>query len=454
MTRIRSISAAAASRWEPQFSCLRVLTAATLALWVSGGFAASDEDWLEQMQAQELLLTELESTRGPLDPELVAPLQTMIELMREQSEFERAAELLDRLLAVMETNAGEQSPDWIPALKEMVTSRVNSGETDGVEGLLRQMRILNAARHDYTELIRTIELEAHWLMTEGAGTVHAQRISSFIRAQEILTNRFAYLIGELFEQNDPRTVPWLYQVARNSFQLLELIDFDFRNNDHIQKELERQIPLLSEIRLRINYLIWIHEIGEHFSAVDDLEGQAMAKLYEADFVLFVNRSKAFELYAQAYEMLREADVPEERIRVYFSRPQLIPTSHFYSTLEEAIVKQDADLAAWRPEQQGVAHVGTFTAWNDTSPVLAMPVSDHAFWNPPSSYYQAILKLNISSSGSVSAVDMLEFEPEDREVRRKIRRAVQRKRFRPAMEEGRGQRLRDVHMRVLIPRGED
>ncbi len=430
------------------------MTAAALTLiWSSGSLAAENPTPLELLQEQETVLGELESAQGALHPDLVTPLQAMVDLLREQSEFERAAELQEQMLEVMQANAGEQSPDWIPSLKEMVAGRANSGATDGVDDLLRGLRILNAAQHDYPELIRTIELEAHWLMTEGAGTTGEQRVKSFLRAQQVLANQYALLIGEFFDKNDPMIIPWMYHATLNNYQLGEMIMFLCAFDDYSRRRLEAQIPGVYYYTVKLGNLDWIRDIGEHYSAVDDLEGQAMAKIYEADFVLRASRSEAFELYENARELLREAGVPEERIGLYFSRPQLIPTSRFYPTLEEAIGKQEADIAAWSPEQQGAAHVGTFRAWNESVPAVAMPVSDHVFWDSSSNYYQVIVELNISSAGRVSAVGVIDMEPEDEEFQRYVRRAVLSKRFRPAMVEGRGQSLRDVQMRVLIPRTE-
>ena len=433
------------------FSNPGVITVVALAMiWSPVSFAAENPTPLELVQELETVLSELESAQGPLHPDLVAPLQTMVESLREQSEFERAAEMQDRMLDVMLANVDEQSPGWIPSLREMVADQAISSATDGVDDLLRSLRILNAAKGDLPELIHMIELEAHWLMTGGAGITREQRNRSFMRAQEILANRYEYLIGELFEKNDPRIIPWRYHLAKNKHQLGELLTFEYGVDNRTRKSLEVQFPQFFYYELKLNSPSYLQDIGELFSVADDLEGQAMAKIYEADLTLPTSRSRAFELYGEAQEMLRAAEVPEERIRLYFSRPQLIPISRFHSTLEEAIAQQEADLAAWRPEQQGEIHIGTFSAWNETSPVLAAPDSDHVFWDSSSTYSELTVEFNISSAGRTSSVGFLDEEADDEEIRRRVRRVVLSKRFRPAMVEGRGQRLRDVQMRVLLP----
>ena len=176
----------------------------------------------------------------------------------------------------------------------------------------------------------------------------------------------------------------------------------------------------------------------------------MAKIYEADYSLRTFWYKPSGKYEEARDLLRGAGVPDERISLFFSRPQLLPVSRFYPTLEEAIAQQEAELAAWRPEQKEAAHVAIFRTWNDMAPNLMEPVSDHVFWNSPSNHYQVDLKFNINSQGSVSAVEVLDVEPADREIRSRVRKAVDKMRFRPFMEDNRRRGLRDVHMRVLVP----
>jgi len=433
---------------------LAVTAAALALLWNPVGFAAENPSPRAQIQQQETLLAELESAHGGLHTDVVAQLLTLIGLLRDESEFERAAEARDRLFAVMDANLEHQGADWIPALREMIASRAGAGETDGVGELLRQLRILNAAKGDWPELVHTVELEAHWLMTGGAGKIHGERIENFFRAQEILTKRFGYLVDELFEETDPRIIPWVYQMGRKRQLLFDLIQFDFRHEGLILDELIGRSPLASGVEVGIGLSNPGSWIGEQYAAAGDLEAQAMAKLYEADFMMSKSRSSAFELYEESWKMLREAGVPEERIARYFSQPQLIPADRFHPRLEAAIAEREAALAAWRPATPGAAHVETYTAWSDTSPIVAMPVSDHVFWESPTRYHRGVLRFDIGRTGRVSGLDVLEFEPENREVQRDLRKAFQAKRFRPAIAEGRGQRLRDVRMQVLIPRRVD
>ena len=435
---------------------LPICLAACFALWITQGFAEEDADRLERLQAQEEILAELESAHGSLNPSLVRPLRNMIEMLRELSEFERAAELQQRLLTVMETNANRQSPDWIPMLKDMVVDQVNSGDTGGVSGLLQQLRTLTAARNDPVALVQTVELQAHWLLTGGAGTTHRERVDNFFEARDLLQHDYAYLIRELFDENDPANIHRMYRVALIHNQTANLLLSDYGIGSRAGHKLESfdGVSRYSIAQMH-NSLGWIRAIYDALSATGDLEAQGMAKIYEGDFFFrgwrFRLRTMASRKYNEGRELLREAGVPEERIALFFSRPQVVPVSRFHTTLEGAIAQQEADLAAWRPEQEGAIHATVFRAWNGSAPRLLEPVSDHVFWDQPASYSHVDVKFNINYPGSVSSpVEVISVEPADREIHNRVRRAVEGMRFRHIMDNTRRRGLRDVHMRVMVP----
>ncbi len=440
---------------------LPICLAACFAFWTTQGFAEEDADRLERLQAQEEILAELESAHGSLNPSLVRPLRNMIEMLRELSEFERAAELQQRLLKVMETNASRQTPDWIPMLKDMVVDQVNSEETGGVSDLLQQLRTLTAARNDPVALVQTVELQAHWLLTGGAGTTHRERVDNFFEARDLLQHDYAYLIRELFDESDPENIHRMYRIALIHNQTANLLLSDYGIGSRAEHKLESFDGVSRLSKTSTSYSLgWVRAIYDALSATGDLEAQAMAKIYEGDFyVTYVTRPQDYsttpiEKYMEGRELLREAGVSEERIALFFNRPQVVPVRRFHATLEEAIAQQEADLAAWRPEREGAIHAPLFRAWNGSAPRLMEPVSDHVFWDQPAKYFNVDMEFNINGFGrSISPVRVLSASTTDREIQNRVRRAVQGMRFRPILENNRGQRLRDVQMRVLIPRTE-
>ena len=455
--------------------------AAGLAVFAAALHAAEDAGWVGQMQAQEETLAELESLNGPFDPSLIEPLQAMIRLLEEQSEHERIAELQERQLALMRTNLGLESIELIPLLEDMVLTRIAIGEFEGVTDNLQMIRNVSANDEDPEVLLRAINMLAHWYLTGGAGDGSRRRAANFFEARELIED-LEDAAEELYGEDDPAMVPWLYSSAMNAYQLVGLLNSGEGAGGATIRELVRhdgatrlrtsargfslnplwsgtvtpvieQGELVGELYLRQG-MGKIDDMADIFDERGNLEAQAMAMIYRADFQLLMDRGTAFSRYREARELLREAGVPAERIDLFFSRPQLLPVSRFYPTLEEAIAHQEAELASWQPEQEDAIYVAPFKAWDESAPNVREPVSDNVFWEFENDYHQIDLEFRINSRGGVSSVDIIAAEPDDRRSRRLARNAARDLRFRPAMEEGRGQRLRDVQMRVLLPRRDD
>ena len=244
-------------------------------LWASWSLAASDEDWIGQLQAQESLLTELKAAHGPLNPSLVRPLSNMIELVWEQSEFEKAAELQERMLAVMQANSGRYYQEWIPLLKNMVVDQMSSGETGGVRDLLQALRNLNAAKGDPVELINMVELQSHWLLAGGAGITHGDRIDHFFEARKLLLGDYVYLFRELFDENDPANIPRMYRVALNHYQVAELLRAGSGIGVRARHKMEMYPGSYAYSGGRGFLwigLTWIRDIGNVLAASGDIEG--------------------------------------------------------------------------------------------------------------------------------------------------------------------------------------
>ena len=461
------------------FSIFRsVSTLAVLAVfWPSAGWAAEDTGWVEQMQAQEETLAELEFLHGSFDSSLIEPLRAMVRLLETRGEHERVAELQRRQLAVMRASLGLESLELLPLLREMALTGILAGDLAAVTGHLQLIRNLSVNERDPEALLRSIETLAHWHLTGGAGDRSRQRASSFLKARELI-GEIEDAARELYGEDDPALVPWLYSSAMNSYQLVGLLNSGEGSSGATIRELVRHdgaIKLSTSARgfsynpFRAGSVTPVIEAGDLvgelylregigrigdmigiFEAQGNLEGQAMAMIYRSDFQLLLNRSSAFSQYREAQEMLREAGVAEERIERFFGRPQLLPVSRFHATLEQAIAQRDAELASWRPDGAGAVHVAPFRAWDESSPNVREPVSDNAFWELSPDYHAVDLEFNINSRGGVSSVSIVAADPDDRRSRRLARGAARELRFRPALEDGRGQRLRDVRMRFLLP----
>ena len=443
--------------------------------------SAEDADWLAQMRAQEAILGELESSNGPFDPSLIEPISAMIRLLEQQSDHQRIAELQERQLALMRTNLGLESAATLPLLRDMVRTRIALGDADAVGDQMQMIRNLVAGQDDPEALLRTLDALAYWYLTAGAGDSNRERAKSFFEARELMEDA-EDIAMDWYGDDNTESVPWRYLGAMNLYQLVALLNseqgmvsptvrelvrhdgamklrssargFSFNpvNSATFTPVVERG-ELVGELYLR-EARGKIDDIAGIFEATGNAEAEAMAMVYRSDFQLLLGQGTAFSRYREAMELLRETGVAEERIKLFFSRPQALPVNRFFPTLEEAIAHQEAELAVWRPEDADAIHVAPFVAWDESAPNMRAPISDNAFWEFVPDIHVMELEFNINSRGGVSAVDILNAAPDDRRSRRLAREAARQLRFRPAMEEGRGQRLRDVRMQFLLPRRDD
>ncbi len=467
------------------FAAPGLVLAAALALFPAPvAVGAEDSAWLEQMRVQEAALAELESRNGPFDPSLIEPLQAMIRLLEEQSEYERITELQERQLALMRTNLGLESPRLIPLLREMALTRIAAGDTEAVADQLQLIRHLSSVAEDPEALLRSLDSLAYWYLSAGAGDTSRRRADSFFEARELIEEA-EDAARELYGEDDPAVVPWLYLGAMNLYQLVALLNSEDGMSGPILRELVRHDgashlrgsargvtinplwsdsftpvvergELVGELYLRQG-MGKVTDMADIFEAAGNLEAQAMALIYRADFQILLGRGTAFGQYREAAELLREAGVPEGRIAAFFSRPQLLPVPRFHATLEEAIAWREARLPVSRPAESAgsdALYLPPFEAWDESAPSVREPFSDNAFWEFEPNRHRIDVELNIGSRGRVSAVEIIAADPDDRRSRRLAREAVRDLRFRPVIEDGRGQRLRDARMRVLLPRAPD
>ncbi len=467
----------------------RICALASAAALLFGGALASaaekagrDQAWLAQMQAQQQVLAELESSRDSFDPALLEPLQAMIDLLEQRSEFERVAELQERQLGLMRAGFGLESPRLIPLLRQMVTTGVALGDAEAVTGHLQLLRHLQGVAGEPDELLQALDTLAHWHLTGGAGEDGRERAKNFFAARK-LVEKLEKAAIELHGEGSPALAPWLYRSALSDYQLVAVLNSRQGLVSPMIRELvwhdgamrlQGSVRGFSRSRLRTGTVTpvvepgelvgeaylreavgKIDDIAELFDAAGDPEAQAMAMIYRADFQLLMGRGTAFSRYREAQQKLREAGVAESRIEWFFGRPQLLPANSFHASLGQAIAELEAELAPWRPErEEAAAPVALYAAWDESAPNMRAPVSEHVFWEVAPNLHQIDLELDIDRRGGVSSVAVIAAVPDDHRSRRLAKQAVRELRFRPAMEAGRGLRVRDAQMRVLLPRRDD
>ena len=175
----------------------------------------------------------------------------------------------------------------------------------------------------------------------------------------------------------------------------------------------------------------------------------MAKIYRADFQMLQQKGIGMRSYRQAQELLSAAGIAQDKIKLFFDRPMVIPVDKFFRRLDEAIAYQQQSFDQLDPIPPDLVHLGVFTAWSEALASTAVPVDPDPLWKLDLSYSEVDLRFSVSSRGAVSSVDVIDPIREDRSVERDASRALREIHLRPAVINGRGKRVRDVHIRYRL-----
>ncbi len=434
---------------------------------------------LQAYSSYEIELEELESRFGPYDQSLLEPLDSMIALMIEARDYQRVAALQERQLQLVRTSLGLEHPDVIPVIEDIIANQIRLEDWPAVSDRLEHIRDVTGANSSFStmDLLSAIDDQAYWYFSRVYLDASEHSARHFMQARELYREVEA-LAEDDYGSSSPALFPWLYRRAVVEYQLVQFLNApDGLGSDTIARLIRKEgrtrlqntsrlfvdvdaifglgtnIPVvdggqaIGETYLRdgLNFIGRIREIAD---AEGDTEVLAMAKIYRADFQLLMGFGTAFREYREAQELLREAGISDSKIEEYFNRPSMIPNDRFFTRFDEMVSYQSQIRAQLADQLEEIIHVGVMTAWHESLPAVEKPVSTDSILALEFGYNQVDLSFNISRRGAVSSVDVLAAAPDERRVRRKAARALRDVQFRPAIVDGKAERVRDVQIRYL------
>jgi len=433
-----------------------------------------------ELASYEAQLADLESQFGPYHQSLLEPLQSLTALEQSQGNYARVAEFQNRQLQVMRTVMGFRHPDLIPLVNDIIANEIKLGHWEEVSEHLEHMRYLVGGENDdsSTALMHAIQDQADWHLARIYLGKKENRARNFLQAREYYDDLLR-MAEEQFGEDSQERVPWLYKQVMSEYRLVELLNAkDGISGDTLDRLVRaegvgrlqtaassrlnmrslwgdgRFIPVVDEDELvGQDYLRdaknSVHDIVELYEAAGDLEAQAMATIYEADFLRLMGRGSAMGKYRDARELLLEAGIEEASIDQYFRPPMVFPVPELFLTLDAALAYQQQLREGLGEIPEGQLHLGNFVAWQEGLPDVAKPVPASALLDLELPYQQLDASMSISSSGAVSSVELVGPDLDDRHLRRKAVRALRELQVRPALVEGRARRTRDVHVRYFV-----
>lgn len=401
----------------------------------------------ERMDLYREQIGNLETEFGPFDRALLEPLQSLTELIIETGDLVEVDRILKRRLQLIRTTDGPESLTQFSTLAELIRNDIRRNRWQEVTETFEHIYWLQSQDPD-AEISTVLEARnaiIAWHFTAIYIDDPNRRTRHFRDAAEIYRQLLRTAQSE-FGEESPALIPWLYQDALELFRVKAF----FESKDELGGQARRDIVWLESRRHGLNQVKRIRRIVE---LMDDPEAEAMAMIYEGDFLMLLEIGTAPRQYRNAMEKLEEAGIDREKVEAFFARPQVLPAPEFYFSMDEALAAQDAYGYTVEPggeDSDDVIHMGDFVAWNESLPYAGRPEIPELASSVSRELYAVDVTFSIDSVGNVRTARAQQAEPDEVRIRVNAQNAIEAMQFRPKFGNGRGYRARDVTMRYLYP----
>ncbi|MEX1197322.1 MAG: tetratricopeptide repeat protein [Pseudohongiellaceae bacterium] len=439
----------------------------------------------------EARLQELEQDAGRFDTGLIEPLRSLAEMQLGAGRLNAAETLLNRQLDIQRINLGLHSATQIPVLENLIRLYVARGEWEEARDTVSHLVWIHSRSDDINagEQLAGLQRARAWLM------LLLQRDSSDQEARHLLmyrdvSERMEQLSSELFDEKDPRRLPYLYESSKADLALAltimqnpltgqEIIEYveGIRGRPMRQTYTITSVADLEQIygarASSVSDRSFRKHMSRHASTIDDMldiaretedrEAVAMLTMYRGDSTLlrqqYERRSgrmagpqrgrgslgTAVTYYRDAFDQLRALGYDDEMLMGHFGCPSLLPLNSLHLRLDEypeCSFSEEGD-----PQlEPGSALLGSKLPGFSHEP-LSLP------GNGTLDHTSGIFSLNISTNGQVSGNKVIEAFPDEKAHRSELRRFMENLQFRPALEpDGSATRTTSLHMVVRFISG--
>lgn len=409
---------------------------------------------VELVSRYEQQIIALESRLGPYDQSLSESLQGLGNAYRDIGDYASAKTYLGRRLQVTRISMGLTSFEQIPLLEEIIANDIRLSDWDAVSEHFEFLLWLQTQNPEAELPARMAAMNdvSHWRMAAVYLKTPRSRVRNFLEArqtQEELVDMAEDAFGDT-----PALVPWLYEDALNQHRLYAMLESEDELG-YDADEYIRRIELMEGKDYLRRGLHVVKRMEEILRVSGNLEAEAMAMIYEADFQRLLDLGTAFKLYREAIAKLQDAGVSEADIEEYFATPAVLPVQQFYSSMRQALDNRQQVTSAVDTDGLDSAdfayNLGEFSAWNKSLLFSRLPALPEKAAGLELLYYQVDIRFSVSSTGDASNPKLLRSESVDAGPSpRRVREAVMNMVFRPQIVAGKNQRARDVFMRVSYP----
>lgn len=410
-----------------------------------------------EFEQQRLQLTNqiesLQSEYGLYDYRQLEPLQDLTAVLIEAGEFEEAGNILNQHLQLLRTLEGPANLNQLSVVAESIRNDIRRQNWQPVTERFEFLRWLHGQNPDIetAALLGAMKDSSAWHLAAVYFDSPRNRVRHFSISREIQRDMLSIAESE-FGSDSEALIPWLYDAA---LELTRVVAF-LRSEDELGGAARQRIYGL-EGRSQKSYLLQAYGIVKRIRKIadagDNLETQAMAMIYVADFQMLRGLGTSVRVYRDAGEKLKQAGVNQNLIDDFFARPIVLPVNQFHRSIEEALAQQAEQGYRTEPGDENadeLVHMGDFIAWNESLPFTRRPAMPALAAGAIEELNIVQLVFSINSRGKTLNAKAQEAEPDTARVKRDARDAAGDMLFRPRFVQGKRRRVEDVTMRYLYP----
>lgn len=449
LTHISLIASLALLCWQNSFAADSQLSEEVLEMSV---VAASIE--LEQRRLQLTdQIDSLQSEYGPYDYRLLEALQGLSTFLIEAENFVEAGKVLNRQLQLLRTVEGPANLQQLPLVAEAISNDIRVQNWQSVTDRFEFLQWLQGqnSKLDISARINAMSDASAWHLAAVYFDSPQNRVRHFMSSREIQQDILRLAENEYGEESED-LIPWLYAAAVELYRVVAFL----KSEDELGYAAKQRIASM-EGRSQRSYLLEaygiIKRIHKIIDAGDNLEAQAMAMIYVADFQMLRGLGIASKMYRSAGEKLAQAGVEQQQIDAFFARPVVLPVHKYHLSIDQALEQQTAQGYNIKQGTEGVdelVHMGDFIAWNESLPYARRPEMPDLAAGAIEELSTAQVRFSLNSRGKTLNAKAREAAPDTVRVRRDARDAIEDMQFRPRFVQGRWKRVVNVSIRYLYP----
>lgn len=409
---------------------------------------------LEQRRQQfSVQIDSLQSDYGPYDYRLLEPLQGLTAALIEAGEFEEAATILNQRLQVLRASEGPANLSQLSFIAETISNDIRLQNWQSVTDRFEFIQWVHGQNPeaDAASLLDAMNDASAWHLAAVYFDSPRARVRHFLESREIRRDMLS-IAEDTYGKQSEELISWLYAAAVEKYHVVAFL----RSKDELGVASREGISRM-EGRNPKSYLIQaygiVKRIREILDTGDDLEAQAMAMIYVADFQMLRGLGTAASLYRSAGEKLQQAGIEQQQIDDFFARPVVLPVNQFHLSVEEALAQQSANGYFIEPAGENrdeSIHMENFIAWNESLPYARRPAMPELARSAVEQLNTVEVLFSINSRGKSNDAEVQASNPDTVRVRVDARDAVEEMQFRPRFVNGRWRRVEDVTMQYLYP----